>query len=126
MSRCDAWYNCFKQNCKPDEEQYGMLCYPKCRSGYSAVECCMCVQNKNATINLGTFGIIVYQPAILINNIRVDKIIIDSDKIKLIILCDGINTSLRTTYTLFGASWSTNLHVSIPSFKIEIVLSIRP
>ena len=31
-----------QNNCRPDEEAYGALCYPKCREGYEKVGCCIC------------------------------------------------------------------------------------
>ena len=37
---------CIKQgtnySCNDDEEMSGLLCYPKCKSGYHAVGCCLC------------------------------------------------------------------------------------
>jgi hypothetical protein len=31
-----------RQSCHDDEEKNGALCYPKCKSGYHAVGCCLC------------------------------------------------------------------------------------
>lgn len=31
-----------RQTCRADEDKYGSLCYPKCKTGYHAVGCCLC------------------------------------------------------------------------------------
>jgi len=35
----------FSCNCRSDEDRWGVSCYPKCRSGYHNVACCICSPN---------------------------------------------------------------------------------
>ena len=30
------------KSCKSNEDKYGLLCYPKCKTGYKPVGCCIC------------------------------------------------------------------------------------
>ena len=39
-----------RQSCNNDEERNGAFCYPKCRSGYKAEGCCLCVPNEESYI----------------------------------------------------------------------------
>ena len=39
---CVKKWSTDRQYCNNDEEMYGGLCYPKCKSGYHAVGCCTC------------------------------------------------------------------------------------
>ena len=41
-SGCSGCSDCSTSHCASSEDVYGALCYPKCRDGYSAFECCLC------------------------------------------------------------------------------------
>lgn len=41
--------------CRSNEDLYGSLCYPKCKSGYKAVGCCLCEPEGGPGIKLTLF-----------------------------------------------------------------------
>ena len=44
-----------ERTCNSDEEKWGLLCYPKCKSGYKAVGCCLCEPNEGPGIKVTAF-----------------------------------------------------------------------
>ena len=48
--------------CRGDEDQYGTLCYPKCRAGFHPVGCCVCEPDGGPGIRLNAFDRIECPP----------------------------------------------------------------
>ena len=44
-SGCSGCSSCSTKHCRHNEEINGLLCYPKCRTGYHNVGCCVCSPN---------------------------------------------------------------------------------
>ena len=51
----------FKCDCHDDEDKYGLMCYPKCHSGYHNVGCCIC--SPNCPSNMVDMGVSCAKPS---------------------------------------------------------------
>lgn len=45
-SGCSGCSSCSTSHCRSNEDVWGLLCYPKCRAGFKAWHCCLCICDR--------------------------------------------------------------------------------